>query len=382
MEQRARIYDDEQVARCLFREANDAYFLFDLNDDSVLDANPAAQRLTGFESKVLRAMHVSELLPGADPAAWPQLLEALHRTTFFHSRDGYTLLRRSGTPLPVNISVSRIHAGPSPLGLLIARDVSERLRADEERRRLAEQLQETQRLESLGVLASGAAQVFSDHLTSIRGHAWLAELALPSGSPVRKDLEMIIAEAEKAADLCKQMQACTAGGPVGVRSVDMNELLNEMRVLLQTAMIGRGEFNYELAPALPGIQADPVRLRRAILNIVTNAAESLPEAGGLVRLTTAVVGVDEAYLRQTDPAEKLPDGNYVRLEIADNGCGMDPSVKARIFEPFFTTKVSGRGVGLSAVYGIVRSHGGAVWASSRIAGGTTITMLLPVPQTS
>src|SRR5687767_2786546 len=121
----------EEIARCLFRESNDALFIFDPKDHRVLDANPAALRLTGFDKEATRALRLQDLFTGDEPGGLDRLVDAYRRTGFYHSREGYFLGRRSGAPIPVNVSVSRIHTAPEPLGLVVARDITERIRAQE-----------------------------------------------------------------------------------------------------------------------------------------------------------------------------------------------------------------------------------------------------------
>lgn len=378
MEQPARSYNDEEIAGCLFREANDAFLIFDPRDDRVLDVNPAAQRLTGQEKKTLCAMHVTELFFCRNHAKMPQLVEAMHKTGFFHSREGFLLRRREGEPLPVNVSVSRIHTQPAPLGLIVARDISERLRAQEEQLRLAERLQQVQRLESLGVLAAGVAHVFNNQLTGILGNAWLALLSLPANSTARGDLEKIVAAAQRVSELCRQLQACSGQGPATVEELNLSELVRGMDSLLQAVLPPDAVLQLELAETLPPIQADAAQLRQAVVNLVVNAGEALSHHGA-VSVVTRIIHADRALLERTFLPSGLAEGVYVDLVVKDTGSGMDEATRQRIFEPFFTTKFPGRGLGLSAVMGIVRSHRGTICVQSRPGAGTSVHLLFPLP---
>ncbi len=257
-------------------------------------------------------------------------------------------------------------------------DVTERRKSEEERDKFEKNLQETQKLESLGVLAGGIAHDFNNILTGVLGNASLASIELPSDSPAQSYLEAIRQGAVRAADLCKQMLAYSGKGRFVVRQISLNRLIEETTHLVQLSISKKAALFFNLMPELPLIEADDTQIRQVIMNLVINASEALGDAGGAITVTTGVTRVDREYLRGAVHSPELPAGSYVHLEVSDTGCGMSPETQAKIFDPFFTTKFTGRGLGLSAVLGIVGGHKGALRMYSELGRGTTFKIVFPV----
>ena len=257
------------------------------------------------------------------------------------------------------------------------KDITERRRTDAALHTLERKIQETQKLESLGVLAGGIAHDFNNILTGILGNASLASLEFPAGSRAQTFLTTIQQSSLRAAELCKQMLAYSGRGRFVVKSVALNRLVEETVPLLQDSIGQQVVLRYNLAPGLPAIEADATQIRQVILSLVNNAAEAIGPASGMIHLNTGVVEADRAFLGSTVLAPELPAGNYVFLEVTDTGCGMSAETQARIFEPFFTTKFTGRGLGLAAVLGIVRGHRGTIKVDSAPDRGTTFKVLFP-----
>jgi PAS domain S-box-containing protein len=281
-------------------------------------------------------------------------------------------------------SVLRDGEGRTVSILSLVQDVTDRVFAEQssrkvaaERQALERKLQEAQKLESLGVLAGGIAHDFNNLLTGVLGNASLARMDLPEDSPVQPLLEQIESAAVRAADLCKQMLAYSGKGRFVVHRLDLNALIEDTTRLLQVSISKRAVLKFQLAEGLPPVLGDATQLRQVIMNLVINASEAVGEKSGFISITTGLARADRAYLAGTFYAPDLPDGDYLALEIADNGGGMPPEVQARIFDPFFTTKFTGRGLGLAAVLGIVRGHKGALKVFSEAGWGTTFKILLP-----
>ncbi len=275
-------------------------------------------------------------------------------------------------------------AGRSVSILSLIQDVSERVASEQsarkattERQALERKLQESQKLESLGVLAGGIAHDFNNLLSGVLGNASLARMDLPAESPVQPFLEQIEYAAKRAADLCRQMLAYSGKGRFVVLRLDLNALIEETTRLLQVSISKRAVLKFSLADALPSVMGDATQLRQVVMNLVINASEAVGEKSGFISITTGLTRADRGYLAGTFSAPDLPDGDYVYLEIADNGGGMPPDIQARIFDPFFTTKFTGRGLGLAAVLGIIRGHKGALKVFSEAGWGTTFKILLP-----
>ncbi|MBN2307341.1 MAG: PAS domain S-box protein [Candidatus Hydrogenedentes bacterium] len=266
-------------------------------------------------------------------------------------------------------------------------DISARKRAEEDRKHLETQVQQAQKLESLGVLAGGIAHDFNNLLMGILGNADLALDHLSPVSPARQSIVNIETAGKRAAELCRQMLAYSGKGKFIVEAVNLNEVVQEMDHLLSISISKKAVLTYGLAGDLPAIEADPTQLRQVIMNLIINASDAIDEkshiAGeqGLITVTTGVMDCDRSYLRETYVDEDLPEGRYAYVEVSDSGCGMSAETRGRIFDPFFTTKFTGRGLGLSVVLGIVRGHGGVLKIYSEEGRGSTLKALFPAVDT-
>jgi PAS domain S-box-containing protein len=249
-----------------------------------------------------------------------------------------------------------------------------------ERKRAEQALAYAQKLESLGVLAGGIAHDFNNLLVGVMGNAGLALREVPKSSPARRYLEDIETASQRAADLTRQMLAYSGKGQLAVQLVDLSVVVEEITRLLEAAIPRHVMLKFDLGRGLPAVEGDPVQIRQVAMNLILNAAEALGEERGVVVVTTGVVEADREYLRTAYIDEELPEGRYVCLEVGDTGCGMDPGTQARIFDPFFTTKFAGRGLGLAAVLGIVRSHRGSIKVYSELGKGSTFKVLFPARQ--
>ena len=259
----------------------------------------------------------------------------------------------------------------------VMRDITERKRAEERQKNLEAKLQQAQKMESLGVLAGGIAHDFNNLLMGVLGHADIALLELPPESPARGELKNITAAALRAAELTKQMLAYSGKGKFVVEALNLSKLVEEMAHLLQVSISKNVVLKYHFADNLPTIEADASQIRQIVMNLIINASEAVGEKSGVVSLSTDVIEADRSYLSETYLDEDLPEGCYVSLEVADTGCGMDEQTQRKIFAPFFTTKFTGRGLGLAAVLGIVRGHGGALKIYSQPQRGSTFKVLFP-----
>jgi len=264
--------------------------------------------------------------------------------------------------------------------VLILSDITIQKRAEEERRSLEAQVQRTQKLESLGVLAGGIAHDFNNLLVGILGNAELAHDDLMSGGPVRDRLHGIEVAAKRASELCLQLLAYAGKGSIVVETLDLNALIREMVNLIEVSISKKIKLGLDLGAELPAVRADVTQLRQVILNLVTNASEAVGDQSGSITVTTGSVALDWASLMKSFAAFELQPGRYVFLEVRDSGAGMTPDTSERIFDPFFTTKFTGRGLGLAAVMGIVRGHCGAISVDSNEGAGTTFMILLPAIQ--
>ena len=258
-------------------------------------------------------------------------------------------------------------------------EMLERERTERERRVLDERIQQAQRLESLGVLAGGVAHDFNNLLVGVLGEASLALADLPSGSPGRKHVERIERAALRASELTSQMLAYSGRGRFIVLPVQLEELVEEVRELLGSVIPRTITVTLDFPRHLPMVAGDPSQLRQVVMNLLTNAADAIGQRDGRIRISagTRTLIKGEAATTHQPGVLGLAPGEYAWLEVRDDGAGMDAETVGRIFDPFFTTKPAGRGLGLAAVQGIVRSHGGRILVASQPGGGTTFTLLFP-----
>jgi PAS domain S-box-containing protein len=253
------------------------------------------------------------------------------------------------------------------------------IRADITQRKEAEDaLRQAQKLESLGVLSGGIAHDFNNLLTIIMGNANLAASHLSPESPAQSYLGQIESATLRAADLTRQLLAYAGKGRMQTIEVNLNRLVVEMTQLLSVSISKKALIRYDLTPDLPGIVADPSQMQQLFMNLVTNASEAFgAEASGLITIRTGVQKIDDTYSSRLLPALPLSAGTYVTMEVSDTGCGMAPEVLERIFDPFFTTKFTGRGLGLSAMLGILRGHQGSLKVYSEVGRGSVFRLFLP-----
>ncbi|MDD5308922.1 MAG: response regulator [Deltaproteobacteria bacterium] len=372
--------------RTLFEAAEDAIFV--MREDRFIDCNPATLRMFGCARGDIVDQSPYRYSPPLQPDGRDSRDKALEKIgkAFAGEPQHFEWLhsRLDGSTFDAEVSLNRVELGNETLVLAIVRDVSERKRAEkaleasqEEARRMEERVRHAQKLESLGVLAGGIAHDFNNLLMGIIGNTEMA-LRTPPESPRHRDmLYDVMAAAERAADLSKQMLAYSGKGRFEVTALDMNELVREMAHLLEVSVSKMAPVRYELAASLPAVEADATQLRQIVMNLITNASEAIGEHEGTITLRTGAMECDRRYLARTQSEDGLAEGVYVFVEVADTGLGMDQHTRRRVFEPFFTTKFTGRGLGLSAVLGIVKAHRGAIKVDTAPGEGSTFRILLP-----
>jgi|GEM_PF-4027510 len=256
-------------------------------------------------------------------------------------------------------------------------DITDRKVLERERTVLHEQLLKSKKLESLGVLAGGIAHDFNNILMVILGNAEMTRMQLPPGSAAAPHLQRIEQAANRAADLARQMLAYSGKGSFVIEELDLNRVLTETAPTLESTIPSNVMLRLQLGPGLPLIAADVRQLRQLLANLVTNASEAIGGNPGEIVVSTGVKECRRNYLKDVWLDEEIAEGLYVHLEVADTGCGMDGDTVAKVFDPFFTTKFTGRGLGLAAVLGIVRGHGGAIKIESEPGKGSVFRVLLP-----
>ena len=252
-----------------------------------------------------------------------------------------------------------------------------RKRAEAERFELERQLLHAQKLESLGILAGGIAHDFNNLLMAILGNLDLALLNSPQVSPARVNIERALQSSRRATDLTRQLLAYSGKGHFVVTRIDLTDLVRESANLFRTAIAKTVAMDLRLSAEPSAVEADPGQVQQIIINLITNASEAIGDRPGTITLTTGSEAYDESYLSRSRLTEKPLAGRFVYLEVSDTGCGMNEETLQRLFDPFFTTKFMGRGLGMSAVLGIIRGHKGAILVESAIERGSTVRVLFP-----
>jgi nitrogen-specific signal transduction histidine kinase len=252
----------------------------------------------------------------------------------------------------------------------IARDISEQ--------KVLERQRQSQRLESLGLLAGGIAHDFNNLLTGILGNASLMAEGLTPSDPNYQYLQDLTKSAEKAAELTMQLLAYAGKGRFIIAPLDLSDLVTDINKLIGASIPKTVTVRLELEKGLPAIEGDRNQLQQLVMNLIINASEAIGEDRGTIVVRTGMQQVKDVDVQLAVDGTTIHPGAYVYLEVRDDGCGMDAATAAKIFEPFFTTKFTGRGLGLSAALGIMKAHKGAIRLYSASGMGSTFKVFFPL----
>ena len=362
----------EENLNTFFQSVDDLLVVLDARA-LVLKINPAVTRLLGLAEADLLGRPVTRLHPEArrDDAA-----RVLQEVVVGHPRSYEApLVRHDGGLVPAEIRVTRGTWDGAPASFCVIRDLSAQEEAREERLALERQIQQAQRLESLGLMAGGIAHDFNNILVSVLGSASQAANEAPRGSPVHPHLDTIVAGARQAADLCKQMLAYSGRGRFIIEPIDLSARVRDLSRLIRTSS-RQVEVELHLAEPLCCVEGDATQLSQVIMNLTLNAVEAMEGRDGAVHVRTGEETLDAARLATMISAGATP-GDFAYLEVSDQGVGMTPETVEHLFDPFFTTKATGHGLGMSAVLGIVRGHGGALSLHTVRGEGSTFRAYFP-----
>ncbi len=262
------------------------------------------------------------------------------------------------------------------IGVLgVARDLTERRQAEEERRHLQSQLDQAHKMEAVGRLAGGVAHDLNNMLAPVIGYSELTLEDLPADSDLRPMVEGIKGAGFRARDLVRQLLAFSRKQPLQFESLDLNVIVTGFEELLRRGVPEDIDFRLVLKDGLPAVEGDRGQLEQVLMNLVVNAAHAMPD-GGKLTVETGVVDLDQHY---ADTHNDVEPGMYAQMVVSDTGAGMDEETLARVFEPFFSTKGGeGTGLGLATVFGIIKQHSGSIWVYSEPGRGTTFKIYLPV----
>jgi len=377
------LLESEHRFREFTRQSSDGIGVADL-DGHYSYVNPTFCKMVGYSEDELLNMTVFDLeADGRDPAVFERSSSSDVGVPFLTR-----LKRKDGSEFLAEIVGNLIEYGDQKNVLGVVRDVTARETAAKERLSLEQQLQHAQKLKSLGVLAGGIAHDFNNILTSVLGNAQLARDALPDGSSALENIEEIESSSRRAAELTRQMLDYSGKGRFVVQKIDPQKLVEGIARLLSVSISKKIELKHDFAEGTPRFDGDPTQVHQIVMNLVTNASEAIGDERGTITLSTGAMHCSSDYLLQSNAtlrasmAEPLLSGRYTFIEVADTGCGMDAETLDKIFDPFFTTKFTGRGLGMSAVLGILRGHRGALHVDSTPGAGTTFRVLFPVGEES
>lgn len=342
---------------------------------NIVFANETSCRVLGYTREELLSMTISDIDPTLPGEEWARHWD--ETTTPGAYRLSTQHKTKDGRVFPVEIAINAVRFGDEDYHVDFTRDITDRLKAEEQRIELERRLLHAQKLESLGVLAGGIAHDFNNLLMAVLGNLDMALLDLSQASPVRDNIEQAIQATRRATHLTRQMLDYSGKGRFVVTQTDLNELVQENADIFRTAVARTIKMDVYLAPEPCIIEADPGQIQQVVMNLITNASEAIGEKTGVIVLSTGSRTLDEETLRKSLLEEKPESGRFAYIEVSDTGCGMDEETIHRIFEPFFTTKFAGRGLGMSVVLGIVRGHQGAIFVDSAKDKGTTITVAFP-----
>ena len=347
----------------------------------ILEANLTASKLLGADRSALVNKPITRFIFREDQDIYymnRKQLMGMGTPQTFELR----MIRREGSMFWVRVGATTVQTGESEsiAYKVVMSDISEEKMVEQVRLELERRLLHLQKLESMITLSGGIAHDFNNLLAVILGNL---ELALDKPSPdssTRARIEKAVQASERAAHLVRQMLAYTGQGGFTPEIVNLGILLQENIDLLIAAIPQTTNLNLPVKLDVPLILADASQLQQVVINLITNAAEALGETPGTITISTGTEFYTETDLLKSRIDEKPSPGRFVYLDVADTGCGMEEEALNRIFEPFFTTKFAGRGLGMSAVYGIIRGHKGAIFVDSRVNKGTTVRTIFPVSE--
>jgi PAS domain S-box-containing protein len=357
----AALRDSEARFRALFDSAPQSVFAIG-RDNTIVFANRRCEDMFGLAPGQLIGKSLEVLLP--------ERLHAAFRKDRLESVPEAFGLRAGGEEFPIEVVLGSVETSEG-LTLAFVHDISQRVA-------LERQLMQSQKLECVGHLAGGVAHDFNNLLTVIQGYANIALERPLSGEDLREPLREILAAADRAGALTRQLLMFSRRQVGAPRTISLNELLGNLEKMLRRLIGEDIQLQFVLDPRAAAVRADPAHVEQVVLNLSINARDAMP-GGGKLTIETAAVRVDTAY---THSHAEVRPGAYVALKVTDTGFGMTPEVQAQIFEPFFTTKQPGKGtgLGLSTVYGIVRQSGGTISVYSEPGRGSTFKILLPAAE--
>lgn len=356
------------------------YAIFMLDPEGTVSSwNVGAERIKGYSSDEIVGKHFSSFYTKEDRknGVPKEVLETARREGRYEG-EGWRV-RKDGSRFWASVVIDAIHGEDGKLiGFAkVTRDMSEKREAQLRLEESREQLFRSQKMEALGQLTGGLAHDFNNLLTGILGNADLLAILSPPESDQRRAAEAIVIGAQRAADLVSKMLAYSGGGRVVAQHVNLDELVKEMVDLLSASVARHCTLIYNSPGPLPLVETDPTQIRQVVLNLIVNASEAVDDHG-VITVETGEESIDREMLKKMTFGDNVTIGRYVFIDVVDNGVGMDEHTMTRMFDPFFSTKDAGRGLGMAAVRGIVRSHRAALRVTSAKGQGTRFRVWFPL----
>jgi two-component system cell cycle sensor histidine kinase/response regulator CckA len=360
--------------RRLFESAKDGILILDADTGQVVDANPFLISLLGYSHADFLGKTLWDLGPFKDVAVSRDAFRELQEKDYVRYED-LPLETRDGRLINVEFVSNVYLVGQTKVIQCNIRDITERKRIEAEHKKLEQQLQVSQKMEAIGILAGGVAHDFNNLLSVILSYTEFAMQELREGDPLKDDLLEVNKAGHRAAVLTQQLLAFGRKQLLQPVPLNLNQVAEGVEKMLRRILGEDIDFVQVLAPDLGVVRADPGQIEQVLMNLVVNARDAM-SAGGKLTIETSNVELDEEYAAHH---VSVKPGPYVQLAVTDTGCGMDEQTKTQLFEPFFTTKEKGKGtgLGLSTVYGIVKQSGGNIWVYSELGLGTTFKIYFP-----
>jgi PAS domain S-box-containing protein len=369
-----QIKESEEKYRTIFESFVDVYYRTDM-DGIITLISPSITSYCGYKPEELTGLPIKSICP--DVLQYDTLLRELYNSHFVKD---YEIKLKSKDEREIYFSAN-IHILFSeddlPLSIEgVLRDITEKKKAEEEKKKLESQLRQKQKMEAIGTLAGGIAHDFNNILSAVIGFTYLALKEIPEGSKVYSNLEEVIQASYRATDLVKQILAFSRQSEQEKMPVQINVIVKEVLKLLRASLPATVEIRQKLGGGPYTVIADTIQIHQLLMNLCTNAFYAMREKGGLLEVSLSNFDVDT---NNSVLYEGLKSGPHVKLTVKDTGHGIEPDILEHIFEPYFTTKDPGEGtgLGLSVVHGIVRSHGGDITVNSQPGKGTVFEVLLP-----
>ncbi len=373
------LVEGEKRYRQIFNATREAIIIYDAKTLKVLDVNRTCCELTGFEEDEILTMQFAGMGSGIAPYTQEYARKYFARTLEGKSQVfEWQIQKKDGELLMAELSLSMAEIDRGEIIIMVARDITQRKKNEAEREKLAKQLQQADKMETLGTLAGGIAHDFNNILSGIFGYTELAAMHQSAGKDVQIDLKQIKKAAIRARDLVAQILAFSRKGEQAVTIFDPATIVKEVVSLLRSSVPSTIAIEHSINSDAR-IKADPSQLHQVMMNLCTNAVHAMEEEGGRLGISVSEISTDDTAVHY--PSD-LKSGYYLCIEVSDTGIGMDSATRERIFEPYFTTKSVGKGtgLGLSVVHGIVTEYGGGLVVESVPAQGTIFRVFLPVAE--